>query len=229
MPKTKNKTAIADLPVTDLAYAVDCLVAGGKTTTAEVLKLAAERSVRIAILEAELKVLQQGGHVAGPAADLAPRRATRRPKPAAKASAPKAKESAERVASRQLQGQYMGYLRSFAGAERDRIKGIGQGKGLAAAVAEMIKLRSAKPAARKSAAPRTVSKKPPATKRVAKAAPAKKSAPTVDPKRAAALKLQGTYIGLLRTRPDAEKAKLKALAKEKGFGAAIAVMKRAAK
>ena len=101
MPK---KNTIASIPVVNLAYAVECLVAGGKTTTAEVLRLAGERAERIAAIEAELKALQQGGHVAGPAADPAHRRATKRRKPAAKAPAPKAKESAERVASRQLQG-----------------------------------------------------------------------------------------------------------------------------
>ena len=224
MPKTKNNTTLNSLPVVDLAYAVERLVAAGKTTTAEVAKLASERGMRIAILEAELKALQQGGLVAVPAASPAPRRAAKRPKPAAKAPAPKAKESAKRVASRKLQGKYIGSLRNFSGAERERIRGLAKAKGFGAAIAEMTKLRAAKPVAAKKVAVKKAAKPLPAKKPVPKA-----RKPKIDLKRAAALKLQGRYIGMLSTRPEAEKAKLKALAKKKGFAAAIEVMRKGSK
>ena len=295
MPNTKNQTPLANLPVVDLAYAVERLVAGGKTTTAEVLALAADRGKRIALLEAELRALRGGG--VGRAPTTKAGRPVRKARPAAKKArkpAPAAKPVAKPATApakpryspklrnfRRVQGLYAGYLRGFTGATRERIRTINAEKGPAAALAEMkkpanhgasakvaAKAAPAKPSslntfrklqgkymgllrnftgpvrerikgiakAQKFPAAIAEMKKLLAGKgaptKVAKAAPAKKVAPNkpkVDPTRAAARKLQGTYIGLLRTRPEAEKAKLKALAKAKGFAAAIEVMKRAAK
>ena len=44
------KNAINTIPADDLAYAVGRLVTAGKTTTAEVLQLAADRGNRIAAI-----------------------------------------------------------------------------------------------------------------------------------------------------------------------------------
>jgi hypothetical protein len=51
----------------------------------------------------------------------------------------------------------------------------------------------------------------------------------LSPKRRAALKLQGQYIGHLRNLKPRQKAQVKALRAEKGFRAAIAMAKRMAK
>jgi len=45
------------------------------------------------------------------------------------------------------------------------------------------------------------------------------------PERSAALKIQGSYIGLLRNLPPDEQVRMKTLAKQKGMAAAIEVMK----
>ena len=234
MPNTKNKTTLSSLPVVDLAYAVGRLVEAGKTTAAEVLQLAADRRKRIVVLEAELKELRQGGAVAAPAAKpgrpaakrvrkAAPRKraAAAKPAPTKRAAAPaKPHFSAKLREFRRVQGLYAGYLRGFTGAARERIRTINAEKGPAAALAEMRKLLANK------GAPKRVAKSAPATKATAEPAPRKLK---ITPERKAQLKLQGVYIGMVRNRPDAEKAKLKALAKAKGFAAAIEVMRKGAK
>jgi len=135
---------------------------------------------------------------------------TKRPAKTAKAPArPKKKSS-----FRQLQGRYMGLIRNFTGAVRKQIKGIAKAKGLPAAIAAMAKLLASKTKATK---PKPVA---------AKAAPRKLK---LSPARKAALKIQGTYIGLVRGLPAAQKAKIKALAKKKGMKAAVEAMKRGRK
>ena len=49
--------------------------------------------------------------------------------------------------------------------------------------------------------------------------------PKITPRRKAELKVHGTYIGLMRGLPVAEKAKMKALAAKSGMAAAVEVMK----
>jgi hypothetical protein len=123
-------------------------------------------------------------------------------------------------AFRQVQGKYAGYLRGFTGTTRERIRAINAEKGAAVALAEMRKLL-------KSAAPAV---KPPkkVTKTAAKtvvAKPARRKL-TITPARKAQLKVQGTYIGLMRSLPAAQKAAMKKLAAKSGMEAAVEVMKR---
>ncbi|MBI5501412.1 MAG: hypothetical protein HY907_14300 [Deltaproteobacteria bacterium] len=77
--------------------------------------------------------------------------------------------------------------------------------------------RAGKPAvvARPAAAKKPAVAKAPAPKKL-----------TITPQRAAQLKVQGTYIGMMRSLALPEKAKIKAIAKEKGMPAAIAAMKK---
>ena len=51
----------------------------------------------------------------------------------------------------------------------------------------------------------------------------------LSPARRAALRIQGAYIGLLRSLPAGKQAKVKLLAKTKGVKAAVEVMKRGRK
>lgn len=108
---------------------------------------------------------------------------------------------------------------NFTGPVRERIKGIAKAQKFPAAIAEMKKLLTGK------GAPTKAAKAAPAKKTVVEAAPRKLK---ITPKRKAQLKLQGVYIGMIRSLPDAQKAKIKTLAKVKGFGAAVAVMRKAA-
>ena len=168
MPKTST-TGIAQINPLNLAYAVGRLIAAGKTTAAEVTRLAAERADRIKALELELAALK-GGNV--PAAELAKRAKATRPKktpakPAAHAN-PLAKKKTKSkpvknaapakpgtistrsngrtftttpkvIAARKWQGQYMGYLRQVPENEKERFRAIGREKGIPAAVAELMK------------------------------------------------------------------------------------------
>jgi len=207
-----KQNAIGSIPVVDLAYAVGRLVMAGKTTAAEVLQLAADRGQRIALLEAELRELRGGGLVPAPATK-SDRPVARRERKAAPKAAPGA--STALGAFRKLQGKYMGLLRNFTGPVRERIKAIAKAQKFPAAIAEMKKLLAAKGAPTKTAKAASAKKVAP------KAAPRKLK---ITPKRRAQLKLQGVYIGMIRGLADAEKAKIKGLAKDKGFAAAIEVM-----
>ena len=56
----------------------------------------------------------------------------------------------------------------------------------------------------------------------------KRRAPTLSPRRRAALKLQGAYMGFMRQLGPRQKTRVKALKAAKGFPAAIALAKRLA-
>jgi hypothetical protein len=57
----------------------------------------------------------------------------------AKPKAKKAAMSPKQAAARKVQGQFLGLLRKFKGAERAQIKAVGKKNGVPAAVAEMKK------------------------------------------------------------------------------------------
>jgi len=141
----------------DLAYAVGRLVADGKTTALEIMRLAAERTARIMALETELASLKGGQVPAGARPErlkaTKSRKAAR--KPAArmktiKAKATKGKVStrsdgrrftmtAKALAARKVQGQYLGHLRQVPADEKPRFKAIARDKGVAVAVSELKK------------------------------------------------------------------------------------------
>jgi hypothetical protein len=122
--------------------------------------------------------------------------------------------SAKQAAARRVQGQYLGYLRNFVGAQRAHIIALGRKSGIPAAVAEMLKLRGQKGPARAALPAKAPAAKTPARKlRVSSA-------------RAAQLKVQGMYIGLMRSLPAAEKVRVKAIAARRGMAAAVAEMQR---
>ena len=233
MPK---RTALGTLPPLDLAYAIRRLVVSGATTPAEVLRLAAERVQRIAALEAELKALTHGGQVAVPATKAPAARSTKATKPAPKVkrAAGKLRLSPKLRAFRKIQGQYAGYLRGFSGAARERIRQINASEGAASAVEEMKTLLREKAKAGKTRATAATKKPTAATKSKAAKTTSARKVPAarkasrklkITPKRKAALRIHGAYIGLLRGLPVAEQAKIKALAAKSGMGAAVEVMR----
>ena len=147
----KGTRKLGDIAARDLSYAVSRLIAAGKTTVAEVARLAADRGDRIKALEKELAALKNGTVPAATASTGARRPAKRAAKPNAskKASAAKAGKvitrsdgrkfttTAKVVAARKAQGQYLGYLRQMPEKEKARIKAIAKQKGVPAAVVAM--------------------------------------------------------------------------------------------
>jgi anti-sigma factor RsiW len=127
MPNKSKAQNLAGIKHTDLAYAVSKLIAAGKTTAAEVARLAAERTSRIKALEAELAGLK--GATPTPAEPRGKRRKV--------ASTPALR------AARKIQGSYLGYLRQVPDKERAAFKKIAQTKGVPAAV-EALKKRLGK-------------------------------------------------------------------------------------
>ena len=130
MPRpSKDLSRIAP---TDLAYAVSRLIANGKTSAAEVRKLAAERPARIAAIQRELQALQ-----GGQPGSVATKRGPGRPPGLAKAaSKPKRKFTVTPKvrAARKIQGQYLGLLKKLKGAARANVRALAKKESVAAAV-----------------------------------------------------------------------------------------------
>jgi hypothetical protein len=154
-----RRADLSGIPHGDLLYAVTQLVAAGKTSPAEVRKLAGDRPARIAALQRELEALR-----AGVAGNAAPRRGPGRPPgrpPGPRATAPKPKRkftmTPKARAARKLQGQYLGALRTLLGEARRRVKALAKSKSVAEAVKLARKLKnktagSSKAAKQKAAA-----------------------------------------------------------------------------
>jgi len=227
---------LGEIEARDLSYAVGRLIAAGKTTAAEVVRLAAERGDRIKALEKELAALKDGAvPVAGSATGARrPAKKAAKPKAAKKSPAAKAGKVSTRsdgrkftttpkvVAARRAQGQYLGYLRQVPEKGKARIRAIVKEKGVPAAVVEMKKMLAK-------------------AKRSGKTAPTKKATPakagtvikrkdgrtfTNTAKAIAAHKLQGQYIGHLGHVPAKEKERFRNIAHEKGVAAAVAALKK---
>ncbi len=164
MPKTSTK-GIENIAGLDLAYAVRCLIAAGKTSAAEVSRLAAERGERIKALQAELAQLKGGRAPAATTPAKPPKTAKTRKLAARPARSPKrtaAKATAKAatgkallvttrkdgrtftvtqkvVDARRVQGQYLGYLAQLPAKEKDRFKTIAREKGVPVAIVEIKK------------------------------------------------------------------------------------------
>jgi hypothetical protein len=151
-----RRADLSGIPHGDLLYAVTRLVAAGKTSPAEVRKLAGDRPARIAALQRELEGLR-----AGVAGDAAPRRGPGRP-PGPQAAAAKPKRrftmTPKARAARKLQGQYLGVLRTLLGEARRRVKALAKSKSVAEAVKLAQKLRS-----RSGGSPKVAKTKPAAS------------------------------------------------------------------
>lgn len=128
----RPKLTINGLPPSDLAYAVHRLIADGKTTAAEVLRLAGERVERIKIVEAELLALTGRGRTR-----VRNLRATAKKAPAPKPTKParrKLKMTPKRRAQLKAQGTYIGLLRALPPKDKAKMKALAKEEGMAAAV-----------------------------------------------------------------------------------------------
>ena len=138
MPRT---TELGKIPAVDLAYTLNRLIQEGKTSTAEIRRLAGERPARIAALEHELATLKTG-HVGA-------KRVGRPPGPrAAGTKTPKRRftMTPKARAARKRQGQYLAALRRLKPGERTRVKAVTRKEGVAKALELARKLAKAVPA-----------------------------------------------------------------------------------
>jgi len=148
---SKRTKKLGEIAARDLSYAVGRLIAAGKTTVAEVVRLVAERGDRIKALEKELAALKDGAapSARAPAGARRPVKKAARPKavkrtPAAKAGKVITRSDGRKftttpkvVAARRAQGQYLGYLRQLPDKEKARVRTIARQKGVPAAVVAM--------------------------------------------------------------------------------------------
>jgi len=149
MPKTKSKRVV-EINATDLEYAVGRLIAAGKTTRAEVTRLASERIERIRTLETELAALRGGKVLATAPATPSPRKAAKLKVPK-RATAAKVGKVITRsdgrtftttqkvIDARRAQGQYLAYLRQVPAKEKSRFQAIVKENGVPTAVVELRK------------------------------------------------------------------------------------------
>lgn len=148
-PAKRSGGALGAIGPLDLAYAVSRLVAEGRTTPAEVARLAAERSARISSLQTELAALMGGpvpsAHAIAAAKALVgrapsgPRRPNRVGTVSTRSDGRRFTTTSKVVAARKVQGQYMGYLRQLPAKDKEQVKAIARDKGVPAAVAELKK------------------------------------------------------------------------------------------
>jgi hypothetical protein len=113
----RGKTTVSGIGQADLTYAVNRLIALGKTNAREITGLAAERPMRIAALEKELSSLRTGASPAssnGAAARTAT--ATRAAPPAPTKKKRRFTMTPKALKARKLQGRYLGLLRKRSSA-----------------------------------------------------------------------------------------------------------------
>ncbi len=148
MPRPKTTLTPDAIAPADLTYAVNQLIARGKTSAAEIRGLADARTKRIAELRRELAALDGVG-VGLHTVPVAPKRGPGRPPKATTAAvtsqpAPKPKRkftmTPKALAARKLQGRYIGMLNKLKGAARAKVSALAKKAGVAAAVAMAEKL-----------------------------------------------------------------------------------------
>jgi len=186
MLKSKRVSTTA----TDLQYAVERLIAEGKTTKAEVARLAAERTKLLKSLKEQVTALMAGKVVATAPVSSGPKKA--KPKAAKPKVAKKTAKTAKKaghvmtrsdgrtftttpkvVAARKAQGRYLAFLRQVPKNEKTRFQAIAKKDGVPVAVVALLK-RLGKTGPAKTAA----AVKP-------KGTPAKTVAPVAKPKKKA--------------------------------------------
>jgi hypothetical protein len=124
----RRKATVSGIGQADLTYAVNRLIAVGKTSAREITDLAAERPMRIAQLEKELSVLRSG---AAPARNGAP------VKTAAKAAPRKKRRftmTPKALRARKIQGRYLGLLRKLDARQRAQTSKAAEKGGVEAAI-----------------------------------------------------------------------------------------------
>jgi hypothetical protein len=188
MPKSTRVSTTT----TDLQYAVERLIADGKTTKAEVERLAAERTTLLKSLKEQVAALMAGKVVATVPVSSGSKEAAKprvaKPKVAKRTIAKTAKKAGhvmtrsdgrtftttpKVVAARKAQGRYLAFLRQVPKNEKTRFQAIAKKDGVPVAVVALLKRLG------KTGPAKTVAAVKP------KGTPAKAVAPAAKPKKKA--------------------------------------------
>lgn len=152
MPRPKRRAPRQQLTPGQAAYVLQRLVRDRKISAAELNRYVSDLGQEIKDLENRLAALR-AAHAAGPVAAgaAAPVRRRRRVRKAAAAAAPakaakagkraKAAITPEQLASRQLQGRYLGLVRQFSVNRRAYYAKVAKDRGREAAIKEMLEAR----------------------------------------------------------------------------------------
>ena len=158
MPRPRNPQSSPSLSSGQASYVIDRMISDRRISPGEVIRYVNEMQREIDELEKRLQSLRAavgGGGGGGYAAAAAPRRRGRPPgsrnRAKAAAAAPAAPAgakgggrrrrrsaiTAEQLASRQLQGRYLGLIRQIPASRRGQYQKIAKDKGREAAIKEM--------------------------------------------------------------------------------------------
>lgn len=144
MPRPRTQPAPLHVSPGQASYVLDRLVADRRISQAEVNRYVTDMQREISDLEQRLASLKEATGGAAPRQSQAGWRGTRPAAAAAPAAAPAKKGrrrrtiiTPEQLASRQLQGRYLGLIRQIPGSKRAQYQKTAREKGREAAIKEM--------------------------------------------------------------------------------------------
>ena len=155
MPRPRQSASSPSLSSGQASYVIDRMISDRRVSPGEIIRYVNEMQREIDELEKRLQSLRAAaGGGGGAAAASAPRRRGRPPgsrnrakaaaAPAAAAGAKRGRRgrrrtaiTAEQLASRQLQGRYLGLIRQIPASKRGQYQKIAKDKGREAAIKEM--------------------------------------------------------------------------------------------
>lgn len=142
MPRPKRAWGGVQLSPGQASYVIDRLISDRRISAGEINRYVSEMHREIADLERRLQALREASGYARRSQAAAPRAAA--PRAAAAAAPAKAGRrrrrsaiTAEQLASRQLQGRYLGLIRQIPASKRGHYQKIAKDKGREAAIKEM--------------------------------------------------------------------------------------------
>jgi len=154
VPRPRQSASSPSLSSGQASYVIDRMISDRRVSPGEIIRYVNEMQREIDELEKRLQSLRAAAGGGGAAAASAPRRRGRPPgsrnrakaaaAPAAAAGAKRGRRgrrrtaiTAEQLASRQLQGRYLGLIRQIPASKRGQYQKIAKDKGREAAIKEM--------------------------------------------------------------------------------------------
>ena len=141
----RPRTTSMDLTPGQATYVLDRMIADRRVSAGEVSRYVGDMQREISDLESRLQSLRAAAGASTPSASPVRRRRGRRPAAAtatpAAAGRPRRRRraavTAEQLASRKLQGRYLGLIRQIPASKRAQYQRIAKEKGREAAIKEM--------------------------------------------------------------------------------------------